>query len=99
MISENVMEVLDEYNIDERIFTAYCEAYNIDINNTDENDVQKCEEAYKGEFVCDEDFCRYLIRDTGWCDDNVLPYLDWDSVCRDFMMDYTECNCCYFRNY
>jgi antirestriction protein len=65
-----------------------------------DDDLSNFEEAYQGEWSCDEVFVQELLEDTGDLPKDLPPYLhiDWESTARDIMMDYSEQDGYYFRN-
>ena len=62
--------------------------------------LENIEEAYCGQHDCDKDFVEQMIDDCGDLPD--LPsfiHIDWTSTARDVMMDYSEHDGHYFRNF
>lgn len=62
---------------------------------------ESIEDSYAGEWDDDEDFIQTLLEDTGDLPKDLPHYIhiDWESTARDMMIDYTESDGHYFRNY
>lgn len=71
-------------------------ALECDINPSD------IDEAYQGEYKDDEDFAFEMANSLGAIDKNAswpMNCIDWDQAAKDLMMDYSESNGYYFRNF
>ena len=89
--TEEEQGIIDDSGIEEEVFTI---AEELDIP------VEDVEEAYNGQWNSDEEFVEELLDSCG--DLPELPFyihIDWESTARDVMMDYSEHDGHYFRNF
>ena len=66
-----------------------------------DDDLQNFEESYQGKWDNDEDFVKELLEDTGNIPKDLPAYIhiDWEGTAKDVMMDYSEQDGHYFRNF
>ena len=86
-------------------FLAYLGGFGRDDIPTDPAEmVTDFQDRYAGEWESDEDYARELVDAIGWKFeagsaelDAISPYLDWEMIARELMMDAYEFNGHYFR--
>lgn len=93
-LCEDCQELAD--NISEEALQAYKDA-----GLAYENDFSDFEESYQGKYSSDEDFTQELLENCGDMPKDLPAYIhiDWEGTARDIMMDYTEQDGYYFRNF
>jgi antirestriction protein len=101
-LSEDIFEIIEEIGnstLDIEVLSAFADVYGFE-----EDDVsawiEKCEEAYSGEHLSDEDFAEELADELGCMNDSSSwPYtcIDWKQAARELMYDYSESDGHYFR--
>lgn len=65
-------------------------------------EARNIDEAYSGSFKSDEDFAEDMAEQVGAIDRDAkwpMTCIDWDQAARELMMDYSEHNGYYFRNF
>lgn len=98
VIKDTIEQKMEEWGIDESQKEA-CEAY---LECMGEEDLKDFEECYCGEFTDDEEFAREQAESLGLINNDVNwpnNCIDWEKAARELMMDYTEQDGYYFRNY
>lgn len=54
------------------------------------------QDRYIGEWKSNKDYAMETFIECNEIPDNLLPYIDWNAVTRDYMMDVVEINGYYF---
>jgi antirestriction protein len=87
---EEIADYSGNYDLDVLSAAVECDVQFSDIN-----------EAYNGEYKDDADFAENICEQIGAIPSDLPSYIhiDWDWTAREIMMDYSEANGHYFRNF
>ena len=86
-----VVEGRDDHGLDVDVMIAW-------LDNHDDFDHDRCEEAYCGQWESDEDFAMQYFDDCIEVPPSLRCYIDKAAWTRDFMMDHFESSGHYFRS-
>lgn len=90
-------EELETTHLSEEIVAAYCNHHGFDVTDDSRACIGAAEDAYIGTFATAEAFAVEYWGDGRDIPEDVRPYIDWDMVARDLLLDgYFEENGHYF---